>query len=489
MKMPPTTYRFISLLIVRCLIPTLLLTSCSSNRPDFMALYNSAQWRLLEEQQEMDDYVQPPVIVVPGIVSSSLVNELGEEVWFGPWYKALLSTFTDLALEIDPETLEPKPSSIKASTLPDSVLLFDFYGSLFDVLEEHGNYHFTTPGTPYHKKERRYYKFAYDWRYDNVHAANALDDFIEQVRKDYGRPDLKVDIIAHSMGGLTARYYMRYGTADVLNDNDFPVTQTGAQKVRRFVQLGAPNMGSMSALHQLINGYKVVIRTIPVEVIATMPSIYQLLPHPLHNWLINTDGRPLQRDLFDTNLWQRLEWGIFNPATIERIKQQYESDAEGERQVQLLQAYFEKHIERARRFVWSLTVPVPEIDYSIIAFGGNCAATPSRFVVEDIDGESFFRMWPKEIKHHKSEINYDRLMLEPGDDRVTKASMLARQSLNPALPRHKYSFFPLDYAFFLCHNHGQLTGNISFQDNLLNVLLERQFTEFSRQDVDTMLQS
>ncbi len=35
-------------------------------------------------------------------------------------------------------------------------------------------------------------------------------------------------------------------------------------------------------------------------------------------------------------------------------------------------------------------------------------------------------------------------------------------------------FFPLAYAFFLCVDHEHLPGNISFQDNLLNVLLERE---------------
>jgi len=34
-------------------------------------------------------------------------------------------------------------------------------------------------------------------------------------------------------------------------------------------------------------------------------------------------------------------------------------------------------------------------------------------------------------------------------------------------------FFPLAYAFFLCVDHVHLAGNINFQDNLLNVLLER----------------
>ncbi len=473
------------------------LTACSSMQPDLSRLYEVDQWGLLESHQIKDKYVQPPVIVIPGIVSSTLVNEEGEEVWFGPWYRSLFANYETLALELDAETLLPKPSKIRAGHLPERVLVFDFYGSLFEVLESYGNYQYTQVGTAHLNNRqlgedkggsgRRYYQFAYDWRYDSVDTVRKLDAFIESIRRDYGDPDLKVDLIAHSMGGLIARYYMRYGTVDVLNDNDFPVTQAGAQKVRRFIQLGSPNLGSVAALHQLIEGYKVVFGTVPVEVLATMPSVYQLLPHPLNTWLVNIEGKPLKRDLYDVELWRRLEWGIFNPSIIQRILSNFDSEEAGNHYVDLLQRYFAKYIERARRFVWSLTVPVPNIDYSIVAFGGNCSPTPARMLVEDIEGESFFRLWPHQVKSRLKHIDYKRLMLEPGDGRVTKPSMLARHFLHPELPRHKYSFFPLDYAFFLCHNHGQLTGNINFQDNLLNVLLERTQDDISHSEAKTLM--
>lgn len=35
-------------------------------------------------------------------------------------------------------------------------------------------------------------------------------------------------------------------------------------------------------------------------------------------------------------------------------------------------------------------------------------------------------------------------------------------------------FFPLAYSSFLCENDERLTGNMNFQDNLLNVLLTRE---------------
>jgi len=54
---------------------------------------------------------------------------------------------------------------------------------------------------------------------------------------------------------------------------------------------------------------------------------------------------------------------------------------------------------------------------------------------------------------------------------VSKASLIARQALDPAIRWHRYIFFPLKSARFLCEDHGQLTGNVHFQDNLLHAIL------------------
>jgi hypothetical protein len=68
-------------------------------------------------------------------------------------------------------------------------------------------------------------------------------------------------------------------------------------------------------------------------------------------------------------------------------------------------------------------------------------------------------------------VDYDWIMLEPGDGTVTKSSLLARETLDPSVPRHRWVSFPLDYPIFLCESHTALTGNITFQDALLHTLL------------------
>ena len=204
-----------------------------------------------------------------------------------------------------------------------------------------------------------------------------------------------------------------------------------------------------------------------------MPSLFQLLPHPINNWIVTSKGKPLDRDLFDIDIWKRFQWSIFEPKVRERIKSNFSDQTEANEYLLTLEKYFGKQLERARRFVWSLSVDLPEEHPTFIVFGGDCARTPARIIVEEVNGESLVRMYPHEITQPQIDIDYENLLLEPGDGSVTKASLLGRNVLDPSVPRHKFSFFPLDHAVLLCEKHNSLTGNISFQDNLLNALLIR----------------
>jgi pimeloyl-ACP methyl ester carboxylesterase len=415
---------------------------------------------------------QPPVIVIPGILGSRLRDgATGAEIWPGSLGSLVFGAKNHLALDFDPRTLQPTAEA-RPDGLFEAVLGSDFYGEILRTLEHEGGYRRASPGTRADPRQRRYYVFAYDWRQDNVRTAAKLDAFIEQVRLDYGDPQLKVDIVAHSMGGLVTRYFLRYGAADVLpllQRADFRVPDAGAAKVRTAILLGTPNLGSTSSLHGFIEGADVGLRGIPTEVLATMPSVFQLFPHPINDWLVDLRGAPLDRDLFDVDIWRRFEWSVFSPEVLARLQRRgagYAGD---------VQRLFEANLERARRFVWSLSVrPDQDTGVRIVVFGGDCTLTPARLLVEEVDGESMARLRPADIAHPLPGVDYEALMLEPGDGQVTKPSLLAREKLDPTAERHRWLFFPLAYSLFLCEEHQKLTGNISFQDNLLNVLLSRE---------------
>lgn len=445
-------------------VASLALAACSAGmaRPDLARLY----------ARSMGATNQPPVIVIHGVLGAKLRDRnTGKEVWPGGLGRLAFSEFRELALAPDPDTLAARPDTLEPHAIFDSAAGRDFYGEILRTLEGPGGYVRAEPGRPPANQGRQYYVYLYDWRRDNIESVRGLDALVERIRADYGKPGLKVDIVAHSNGGLISRYYARYGTRDVQGGNEFDVTQEGASKIRRLILLGTPNFGSVAAVTGFIEGSAVGFRRIPPEVLFTMPSAYQLFPHALNNWLINAKGEPLDRDLFDVEIWRRFQWAIFDPKVRARILEGYWDPAAGQAQLALLERYFAHQLERARRFTWSLTVVTDRRGVRPIVLGGDCEFTPARLLVEDVGEDSVLRLWPRDVSRPVAGVDYESLMLEPGDGTVTKASLLARESLDPTVKRHKYSHFPLRYAFFLCERHDRLTGNPSFQDNLLHALL------------------
>lgn len=440
----------------------LLLGSCSRSSPDLRWMYGDS----------VSETPPPPVVIIPGILGSRLQNSVsGEEVWPGSLSRLLLSDYRGLALPVDAGSLQPFPGELLPSGVFEGAAGRDFYGAITRTLADAAGYRVGVPGQAIADAWPRYYLFAYDWRQDNVHAVRELHALIEQIRVDYGQPDLKVDVIAHSMGGLIARYYLRYGTADVLGDNRFPVNNDGVRSVRRLVLLGTPSLGSVSALISVMDGHQVGLRKLSPPVLFTMPSVYQLFPHALQDWLITLDGQSLQRDQFDAEIWRRFQLGPWQPG-FEVPEWQVPGVADPDERLQVMQRYVHRQLERARRFTWSLTVAADaESRVGLRVFGGNCEPTPARLLVEEVKGESVLRLWPRDIVSPDPVVDYRHLMLEPGDGAVTKASLLSRDVLNPSQRRHEYIHFAMDQAFFLCENHEQLTGNIHFQDNLLHFLL------------------
>jgi pimeloyl-ACP methyl ester carboxylesterase len=453
--------RFFRLAILP-LVAALVACAGPGRTPDLARLYQA---------HALDDR-RVPVILVPGMLGSRLARrDTGEELWPGGTAKLLTSGYEDLVLRIDPVTLEPLDDGLEPSGLFDAAVGQDFYGRITRALREVGGYLPSRAGQRIVQQKARMYVFTYDWRQDNVATVRKLDEFIEQIRRDYGDPALRVDVIAHSMGGLIVRYFQRYGTDDVLDGNAFPVTGAGAAKLRRVVLLGVPNQGATAAIHKFLNGYQVGISRLPTEGVATMPGLFQFFPHPAVDWVVSNQGRPLGLDLFDVDTWRRYRWSIFDSRVQRRIAHRpdvWPAPAVFER-------WFEKRLERARRFTWSLMVPAGEADgVELLNMGGDCLPTPRRLVIEEAGGESVARLRPEQIALPVPGIDYELLMYEPGDGSVTRSSLLARQEMDAEIPRHEYSRAGLGHAFFVCEQHDSLTGNVQLINNLLLFLLDEE---------------
>ena len=438
------------------LIAVLILAGCSAVGPAAEQLYPA--------HAASDERV--PVILIPGLLGSRLKRaEDGVEVWPGGTRKLLTSDYAELALRIDPETLEPLDDGLVPGDIFEGAAGKDFYRRLMRELREAGGYQFISPGHPVVQQRARLYVFTYDWRQDIVKTVGKLDELIEQIRRDYGDPSLRVDVVAHSMGGVVVRYFERYGAVDVLGGNSFPVTGLGLSKLRRVVLLGTPNQGTVTAVHKFLNGYRVGISALPTEGVATMPSTFQLFPHPLVDWVVNINGKRLTFDIFDTEFWRRYEWSIFD----HRIQRRMDAHREVWPQQDVFERWFEKRLARGRRFAWSLMVPAGDVPLvKPLLLGADCVPTPRRLVFESVGGESIARLRPEQILVPSPGVDYEALMFAPGDGSVTLSSLLSRQDMSRAVPVHEQEGMEPGRELIVCARHDALTSD----DDLLDALIE-----------------
>jgi alpha-beta hydrolase superfamily lysophospholipase len=402
-----------------------------------------------------------PVIVVPGLMGSRLRHaRTGKPAW-GSLSNILWRGDDDLALPIDRTPLADNRDSLVAYDVIESAAGVKFYGAILDVLRDAGGYIMGDIADP--KPGETLFVYYYDWRRDNVEAAIGLGRAVERVRAALGSPDLRVDIVAHSMGGLIAEYYLKYGAADVLDgDRTADVTWAGAAHLGRLVLIGTPRRGSMSAFRMLHLGLS---RLLSPRVVFTMPALYQLLPQDPWRF-VDERGAPVRVDLMDAAAWERHGWSVFNP----RLRR------EDDRGARL--RFLEAALRRAQAFRDALGRDAGPSPVPVHLFGSDCVPTLDRAVLHRTPDGTETRF----------EVNggagldpaaAETLLLAPGDGSVTAASLLALDPVGlaaetpagaapGAAPREGAEFTS---SYFFCETHGLLPSNRAFQDNLFYVLL------------------
>ncbi len=412
---------------------------------------------------------QPPLIVIPGAFGSQLRDKrTRREIWPESDVSLLLSNYEQIELAIDPETLEPITGNVEAFDIFRKGLGRDFYGALLQTLEAIGGYRRMHPGQIPNESGRQFYVYPYDWRLDNVASVQGLHRLIEQVALDHGNPDLRVDVLGHSNGGLLARYYARYGTADMLTHGATEPTWNGSSRIRRLLLMGTPNLGTMQPVLSYVRGEEVGLGEIPPEVVATCPGTLQLMPHPEITWLCNMRGEPLDLDVYELDSWRELKWSIFSDQARSRAAHRHGGGQQGRRYLATLEAYLAKHMARGRKFQQVLSRPAQREEPLPYIFGGDCTPTVARLVVESRGSILRAHERPATIRKPISGVDYENLINEPGDGVVTRLSLMGRQ---PAGDGNTLAELRIAHSIFLCEEHLRLTGNLSFQDNLLYTLL------------------
>ena len=194
--------------------------------------------------------------------------------------------------------------------------------------------------------------------------------------------DGRVNLVGHSMGGLVARYYLRYGTAEPAADQ--PVTWAGARYIRNLILVGVPSAGSLPALEGLLYGNRVGLSytTLAAPVIARMPSVYQLVPPAGTDALLDQTLSPVSVDLHDVETWKSFGWGPFGAKTAKRQAGFTESDLEA------YPAFLEAALARARAFHAALArTPETPCPVRVALLGGDCLPTLARGVLSEKDGK------------------------------------------------------------------------------------------------------
>ena len=335
-----------------------------------------------------------------------------------------------------------------------------------------------------------YYVFAYDWRKDNVANARELVRRIARLKEKLGRSDLRFNVVAHSMGGLIARYAAMYGDADLVEgDQQIRPTWAGAAHISKIVMIGVPNEGSADAFATLIDGYSIteglrrrvpLLNKLTAEDAVRTPSVFQLLPHRESARFLDENLQPLQIDLYDVGVWKRFGWSPIYDSDFRKRYAIADSDpgenGSGDEKLQVLDTYLGATLKRARRFHESLDAGASgNSPVMLLEIGGDCEETlSSPVVLRDPKRNQWITLIrPREFQTSSggrySRRQVTEAMYAPGDGRVTRRSLLGESvGASDASSRVGLS---LAYAVFGCDLHGQLQRNKILQDNALTAIV------------------
>jgi pimeloyl-ACP methyl ester carboxylesterase len=218
------------------------------------------------------------LVVLPGIGGSVLTASDGMALWaptLAAGFRFLLrpgSALERLRLDGDDRVRDELDDGVRATGLvPDLHLIpglwkIDGYTGIAAMMAEafrveKGSVH------PDDQRVANYFEFPYDWRRDNRVAARQLQRFVEdrlhRWRTKTPFKDAKVVIVAHSMGGLVARYFL-----EVLG---------GHTLCKALVTIGTPHRGAVKAVDFLAGNKRLLFADL-TSVLRSFTSVYQLLP-------------------------------------------------------------------------------------------------------------------------------------------------------------------------------------------------------------------
>jgi hypothetical protein len=431
-----------------------------------------------------DDIERNPVILIPGLMGSTLVGSDGRTVWGVLGRRGMKPESGDGARAIAlPMRLDEPIEALRDDVYPGGVLdrlrvsLFGIpmqvraYANILRSLGVFAGYRDESLGRSgaidYGSEHYTCFQFPYDWRLDVAANARRLDEFIREKAayveqedlRHFGRKreSLKFDVVAHSYGSLVLRYYLRYGANDIgAAGSPVPApTWEGARWIDRAILVAPPNAGSLESLDALLNGRRFGIASYHYSpaILGTFPSLYSNLPRTRHRAVFDEAGAPL--DLFDAGIWIERGWGLADAsqdAELAKLLPDVPSPRERRR---IAIDHLRKGLARAGRIHAALdqkSSPPPGTTIHLAA--GDATMTPATATIRN----SSTKLSPRALR--------------PGDGTVTRSSALMDERETGEWSRRVQS--PIHWAsvLFLPGDHLGMTSDPTFTDNVLYTLLE-----------------
>lgn len=436
--------------------------------------------RIAKMSMEYEGVMRNPIIIVHGFLGSKLGLAKGDSSVWGTFYGMESRNLTperlrNLACPMIPgQALNKIPTAVLPTAMMDSVevkvagipLYINVYGRLIDTLNQAGYTPDSKPVPP-NRKFHSLFEFYYDWRYDLPYNAAKLHEFVqakrEYMRKQYEQHygiknyDVQFDLIAHSMGGLLSRYYLRYGNQDLPEDGSMPVLDwRGSHFIDKVVIVATPNLGYLDTLWEMIHGLRLQLNAplFPPAVIGTFHTYYQMLPTPGSKPVVFSDNPDEAADILDPATWKKYGWGLANPGYDETLQILLPDTKSPEERRKIALDHLSKCLARARQFIRAMQVKgTPPQDVAMILFAGDAYPTRRQLVIDRNSGA------------------IANVSTEPGDGKVLATS--ARGDLRDGREWHPFLSSPVRWSsvFYLPAAHMGITADPIFDDNLLYFLL------------------
>src|SRR3989344_4581871 len=176
-----------------------------------------------------------PVLIVPGLMGTEMYNNGSEKLWLDS-----NRNFTDIGDEfMDPLAfsgdLNPTYSSLSiGDIIRKPNIIFDYSEGLIQELKNQG-----------YIENQDLFTFPYDWRYgvsgkypDGKTNSDLLKEKIQDILTQTGGD--KVDVIAHSLGGLVVKKYA--------------IDNSVSHYIGKAIFVGVPNTGAPKSIKALLQG-------------------------------------------------------------------------------------------------------------------------------------------------------------------------------------------------------------------------------------------